>query len=1689
MKNSFAPFRFNAVYGCLLACFLAPSLQANPNSPTVAAGQATFTQQGQLLTVRNTPGAIINWQQFSIGPGETTRFQQQSAASSVLNRVAGQDPSRILGALQSNGRVYLINPNGIVFGQGAKIDVGGLIASSLNISDADFKAGKYRFEAGNVAGSIHNLGTLSAGNKGNIYLIAPEIENSGIINAPNGQVLLAAGRSVQLVDIGSPNLRIEISAPDTQAINLGKILAQSGSIGLYGASLRNQGTISADAAVVGDGGKIIFKALQGNALLESGSRLSANGRKGGNITLQAEQGDTLIHDSTLSATGSNGKGGNIALLGQRVGLDGATTANASGHSGGGSVLVGGDYRGSNAAVQNATETRVEGGVRLKADATGLGDGGKIILWSDGTTTASGEYSVRGGVSGGNGGLIETSGKHLRYNAKVDLAAPRGKAGTWLLDPSDLVIDGGNNQSAPDTVYETDLEAVSAGTIFLSANNTVSLGATPFTSGLTLQSDVSLDIQTTGGVGDITLTNLPIQASGIIGGIISINATGSSGILRVGNMSAANQINLIGNDVALSGSISGGNSVNISARGSNGIHPDGPSNYLINGGNVTLAADKIRLYDPLYGGSINPGIGATVWLKPQTAGLNINLGTDSTTLDGNLNIGSLDIGKIAFLTNSTLKIGDATAGNINVTASVAPSDSELNTLLLIAGGTGGISATSGGLSLTSAISSSLVLDASAGPIAFLGSSSINNSTPGGSIILRSTGNIAFGTGVIQANTGGIVDIAAGGAIQGSTALIKGWTVKAVAANGIDLQTQDITYLAAKNTTTGDLLIRDTPSNPSSPNPGALSIIYTLNDDSTTLSGLNNLAPNGNVTLKSGRPITVDTGDGDSIQISATRTVDLVSQGATAALSTINFTPGVGSVTVQAPEVKLRANNLFFSGATVISGTGATGFVSLASPTTNGAIEIFSGSATSSPALGIDKSLLSFIQSPYVGFGSTDALLPSGSLLINTALTTGDFGGSLLGLSLMSGGGTISQSPGATLTVPNLIIGGGAGVSLNEANMVGRLMARLTGGTALNFRNAQSLDIGRFVPGGIEPPFEGVSTQNGNIALNVTGNLNAPDASLGITKEIDAGTADINLTTTGNMALRGVNGNRVQLNAGGNIGGFVAGSRGKITGNILAASANGTQGVLLDTDVSRLNVSAANGNIDIIEANDVAIGSVSTPGDFTILSTGNIFDDNAVGALNVAARNLNAKGSSVSLDTVISQSARIEGTGTGNANIVRLYDLGAQAAAPLNVTAISAGNPIDISAQRTITADATGPSGGNIRLRTSTTAGALPSDIRLGQVRATAGNVSIEAAGAIIDGNDTTGAVLNVEAAKLNLLATSGIGAGNPLETRVGKFAAESAAGNIEITNVGSVDISKALLTGSGPGDFLFDNTGAVTISGPIDAKKGRVSIAAHSPILIASTGSISALGNINLSTADDGSPGDTITLDGNLTSQQGNITLLANDSILQSGSISTLGSGTVSLKSTAGAIQMAPSASISTVGGVINCDANGDIILSQLSTGSTGSVSVTTLTGTIGSSTTGNNITTGSMLLAAAKGISGVGFTAKTTDVSSTSGYVTVTNTNTGAVISNDPAINPPPPPETTGTVTDQVEQTLNSSILTSINLITSPSGENIGDLPLAGGGKDKSDPNKDEEGKKGDKETQKDTSDGTTKKARLSVCN
>jgi filamentous hemagglutinin family protein len=526
------------------ACFsLAPALGlANPTGPTVVSGSASFAANGSLFTVTNSANAIINWQGFSIGVNEITRFIQPSALSAVLNRVVGSGgvvpQSLIHGVLSSNGHVYLLNPSGVVIGATARIDVAGLVASSLNLSNEDFLAGRLRFTEIPGAGGVANHGVIETPSGGRVFLVAPDVQNTGIVRSPQGEIVLAAGRQVELLSESNPYVTVKVAADAEQAVNVGSLVSDSGRIGMYGALVRHSGVAEANGAVVDAGGNIRFVATK-DVNVEAGSRVAANGSSGGSVLLQAEGGTNLVAGS-VEATGSSGAGGTVQALGLRVGVVGNGVIDASGETGGGTVLVGGDYRGGNPAVQNAERAYVGADGVIRADARASGNGGRVIVWADGDTRFHGTISARGGSHSGDGGFVETSGKQqLVVTGSVDTRAPNGRDGTWLLDPDDIdivagsadpglsngyffqdPIDGNASQIGAativnametngliDLVADNDINflasiAATSGDFYASAGRHINLGSQTITTGSTVQLNADSNYD---GVGSITST--------------------------------------------------------------------------------------------------------------------------------------------------------------------------------------------------------------------------------------------------------------------------------------------------------------------------------------------------------------------------------------------------------------------------------------------------------------------------------------------------------------------------------------------------------------------------------------------------------------------------------------------------------------------------------------------------------------------------------------------------------------------------------------------------------------------------------------------------------------------------------------------------------------------------------------------------------------------------------------------------------------------------------------------------------------------------------------------------------------------------------------------------------------------------------------------------------------------------------
>jgi len=214
----------------LLACLFPLAAAANPTGGTVTSGSATISSAGSTTTVTTgTNGTVINWTSFSIGAGETTRINQPSAASATLNRVTGPSSSSINGSLQSNGQVFLVNPNGIVFGSTASVNVAGFVASTLDIADADFLSGNLRFTASGSTGSVVTGGGIVAADY--VALIGAAVSLSGTINAGPGGIVVAAGAPVTLTTAGGVITSVNVGSDIPGAtVTFGGVLNTNGPV-------------------------------------------------------------------------------------------------------------------------------------------------------------------------------------------------------------------------------------------------------------------------------------------------------------------------------------------------------------------------------------------------------------------------------------------------------------------------------------------------------------------------------------------------------------------------------------------------------------------------------------------------------------------------------------------------------------------------------------------------------------------------------------------------------------------------------------------------------------------------------------------------------------------------------------------------------------------------------------------------------------------------------------------------------------------------------------------------------------------------------------------------------------------------------------------------------------------------------------------------------------------------------------------------------------------------------------------------------------------------------------------------------------------------------------------------------------------------------------------------------------------
>ncbi|MGM8227528.1 filamentous hemagglutinin N-terminal domain-containing protein [Cellvibrio sp. ARAG 10.3] len=627
---------------------------AGPEGGKIVGGRGAINQSGLNTRIeQHTDRMAVDWQSFNVGVNERVEFHQPGVSSIALNRILSHSGSEIHGQIESNGQIILVNPNGVFFGENSRINVGGMIASGLQINPDDFMNGEFTLSAvDGTEGKVINAGIINAATGGSVTLAGQQVNNEGLISAKLGSVNLAAGKEAVVtfepdglvgVKISKAILQDELGI-DAAVVNSGEINAEGGRILLTasvsqdifsqavnsdgvgearsvvmhqdgsftlgaGADVINTGALSVSTET-GNAGRIV---AIGENVTHSGSVTadSKNGN-GGSIELHGVNKTEIREQGAVSAQSViQGRGGDIKILGNKVGIFDQSSVSASGANGGGEILIGGDKTGANPLVRNAEFIFLDSDVSVAADGILNGDGGRLITFASDTARIHGRLSVHGGVYGGNGGFIETSGlKGFAITSAPDISSGKGVGGKWLIDPYSLTITPG-----------FELNEVNDSSPYISSGANAEIGWGEI-----------LDALQSGDV--IIQTG---DADGVDGGdiIFATDAVfGSGNNTRTLELIAHRDIKTEGFDIRASGN----NRLNLVFNAGRDINISGDSVVATNGGNFTATSLNFNLGGSLSTPSINTN-GGDVLINSIGAGGDVQIYGSVTTNGGSFTVGN------------------------------------------------------------------------------------------------------------------------------------------------------------------------------------------------------------------------------------------------------------------------------------------------------------------------------------------------------------------------------------------------------------------------------------------------------------------------------------------------------------------------------------------------------------------------------------------------------------------------------------------------------------------------------------------------------------------------------------------------------------------------------------------------------------------------------------------------------------------------------------------------------------------------------------------------------------------------------------------------------------------------------------------------------------------------------------------
>jgi filamentous hemagglutinin family protein len=557
----------------LCVALLASGAWAGPSGGSVSAGSGSISQSGATTTITQASQNLsINWASFGIAAGERVNFVQPGASAIALNRVVGSESSVINGSLSANGQVWILNPNGVLFGSTASVNVGGLVASTLSLSDADFLAGKRSFSANGGQGTVVNQGSLTGGY---VALLGKQAGNSGTITTANGTAALAAGDKITLDFSGSRLLSVQVDEGTLNALaeNKGLIRADNGKViltasakdALLNTVVNNEGVIEAKGIDAAGGTILLLGGLNGGTVKVAGTLdASASGAHDGGFIetsgahVQVAGGAKV---STLSETGKTGtwlvdptdftvSAGSAAGTTSGIGADtlsaNLATTNVTLATDNSTGTDSGDIN-VNAAVSWGANTTLTlnayHDININAAITATGTSAGLVLnhgnyASTGTVTSGTDYNVKAPItlSGANAtlGINGTSYTLIHSMAQLDAIDSTGLGGNYAL-AQDLDAGGITYTSALVGSASTPFSGRFAGLGHAISNLTISAGSADY---------VGLFAQNFGTLRDLGLVGGSVSGGDRVGGLAGYSGVSGS----ISNAYVAGSVSATGDDV-------------------------------------------------------------------------------------------------------------------------------------------------------------------------------------------------------------------------------------------------------------------------------------------------------------------------------------------------------------------------------------------------------------------------------------------------------------------------------------------------------------------------------------------------------------------------------------------------------------------------------------------------------------------------------------------------------------------------------------------------------------------------------------------------------------------------------------------------------------------------------------------------------------------------------------------------------------------------------------------------------------------------------------------------------------------------------------------------------------------------------------------------------------------------------------